>query len=64
VKIENFEKKIHGRVKILGCSKRQHGTFSGRKLLADSKNVHVLYVWMSNLTVKLEKGKNLCIFLP
>jgi hypothetical protein len=28
-KIENFEKKIHG-------------TFSGSKLLADSKNVHVL----------------------
>jgi hypothetical protein len=47
VKIENFEKKIHGRFKILGWSKKQHGTFSGSKLLADSKNVHVLYVWWS-----------------
>jgi hypothetical protein len=28
VKIENFEKKIHGRVKILGWS-RKHGTLSG-----------------------------------
>jgi hypothetical protein len=27
VKIKNFEKKIHGRVKILGWSKKQHGTF-------------------------------------
>jgi hypothetical protein len=40
MKIENFEKKIHGTVKILGWS----------KLLADSKNEHVLYVWRSNLT--------------
>jgi hypothetical protein len=39
VKIEN--KKNHGRVKILGWSKKQHGTFSSDKLLADSKNVHV-----------------------
>jgi hypothetical protein len=59
VKIENFEKKIHGRVKILGWSKKQHGTFSSSKLLADSKNVHDLYVCGSNLTVKLKKGKNL-----
>jgi hypothetical protein len=46
VKNENFEKKIknHGRVKILGWSKKQHGTFCGGKLLADSKNVHYLYV--------------------
>jgi hypothetical protein len=42
VKIEKFEKKIHGRVKILGWSKKQDGTFSGTKLLADSKNVNVL----------------------
>jgi hypothetical protein len=48
VKIENFEKKIHGRVRILGWSKKQHGNFSGSKLLADSKNVHVLYVWSSH----------------
>jgi hypothetical protein len=41
VKIENFEKNIHGRVKILGWSRKQLGTFSGGKLLADSKNVHV-----------------------
>jgi hypothetical protein len=41
VKIEKFEKKIHGRLKILGWSKKQHGTFSGSKLLADFKNVHV-----------------------
>jgi hypothetical protein len=59
VKIENFEKKILDRVKILGWSKKQHGTFSCSKFLADTKNVHVLYVWMSNLTVKLEKGKHL-----
>jgi hypothetical protein len=42
VNIENFEKKIHGRVKILGWSKKQPDTFSSSKLLADSKNVHVL----------------------
>jgi hypothetical protein len=59
VKIENFEKKIHGTVKILGWSKKQHGTFSSSSLLADSKNVHVLYGWRSNLTVKLKQGKNL-----
>jgi hypothetical protein len=40
VKNENFEKKIYGRVKILSWSKKQHGTFSGGKLLADSKNVY------------------------
>jgi hypothetical protein len=50
VTIENFEKKIHGRVKILGWYKNQHGTFSGSKLLADFKNVHVLYVWWSNFS--------------
>jgi hypothetical protein len=59
LKIENFEKKNHGSVKILGWSIKQHDTFSGGKLLADSKNVHVLYVWRSDLTVKLKKGKNL-----
>jgi hypothetical protein len=53
VKIENFEKKNHGTVKILGWPKKQHGTFSGGKLLADSKNMHILYVWCSLLTVKL-----------
>jgi hypothetical protein len=47
VKIENFEKKIHGTVKILVSSKKQYGTFFSSKLLADSKNVHVLYVWRS-----------------
>jgi hypothetical protein len=62
VKITNFEKKNHGRVKILGLSKKQHGTFLKKKLLADSKNVHVLYVWRSNLTVNLKKGKNLWNF--
>jgi hypothetical protein len=36
--------KIHGRVKILGWSKKQHGTFSGSKLVADSKNVDVLEI--------------------
>jgi hypothetical protein len=41
VKIENFEKNIHGRAKFLGWFKKQHG----RKLLADSKNVHILYVY-------------------
>jgi hypothetical protein len=50
VKIEIFERKNHGRIKILGWSKKQHGTFSSSKLLADSKNMHVLYVWRSFLT--------------
>jgi hypothetical protein len=50
VKIENLKiKKIHGRIKILGRPKKQHGTSSGSKLLADSKNMHVLKVWRSNL---------------
>jgi hypothetical protein len=49
VKIETLENKIHGRVKILGW---QHGTFSGRKLLGDSKNVYVLCVWWSLSTAK------------
>jgi hypothetical protein len=49
MKIENFEKQIHGRVKILGWSKKQRATYSGGKLLADSKNLHVLYVCNSNL---------------
>jgi hypothetical protein len=56
VKIKNFEKKNHGTVKTLGWSKKQHSTFPSSKLLADSKNKHVLYVWRSNLTVKLKKG--------
>jgi hypothetical protein len=43
VKIEKFENKNHGGVKILGWSKKQHGTFFGSKVLADSRNVHVLY---------------------
>jgi hypothetical protein len=50
VKIENFEKKIHGTVKILGWSKKQHGTFSSSKLVADSKNVHILYVIFNRWT--------------
>jgi hypothetical protein len=53
MKIENFEKKIHGRVKILGWSNKLHGTFSGGKMLADSKNEHVLYVWRSLSTARL-----------
>jgi hypothetical protein len=40
--IESLEKKIHDGVKILGWSNKQDGTFSGRKFLADSKNVHIL----------------------
>jgi hypothetical protein len=57
VKIEKFEKKNHGKVKILGWPKEQHGISSGSKLFADSKNVHVLYVWRSNLTAQSKKGK-------
>jgi hypothetical protein len=53
VKIENFE------IKISGWPKKQHGSFSGRKLLADSKNVHVLYVWRSNLPAGLSKNSKL-----
>jgi hypothetical protein len=37
----------------------QRATFSGSKLLADSKNVHVLYVWRSISTAKSKKGKNI-----
>jgi hypothetical protein len=37
LKIENF----HRTVKILGNVTKPNGTFSGRKLLADFKNVHV-----------------------
>jgi hypothetical protein len=59
VKIENFEKKIYGRVKILGWSKKQHGNFSGGKLFVYSKNVHILYVWRPNLSAKSKKGKKL-----
>jgi hypothetical protein len=44
VKIENFEKKIHGTVKILGSFMR---TFSSSTLLADSQIGLVLYVWRS-----------------
>jgi hypothetical protein len=42
--IENFEKKIHDKVKILDWSKKATWYFSGEKLLADSKNVHVLKI--------------------
>jgi hypothetical protein len=35
-----LKKKIHGRVRILGWSKKQHGTFSSSNLVADSKNMH------------------------
>jgi hypothetical protein len=53
--IENFEKKIHDKVKILDWSKKATWYFSGEKLLADSKNVHVLCV--KNLTAKSKKVK-------
>jgi hypothetical protein len=63
MKIENFEKKTnHGRVKILGWSKKQNGTFFDGKLIAGSKNVHILYVWRPNLTAKSKKCKNLWFF--
>jgi hypothetical protein len=34
------------------------GTFSGRKLLADSKNVHGVYAWRSALITRSKKVKN------
>jgi hypothetical protein len=54
LKIENF----HSRVKILGWPTKRYGTFSGNKLLADSKNVHGLYACRSNLTTRSNKVKN------
>jgi hypothetical protein len=54
VKIENF----HSRVKILGWPIKCNGTFFGSKLLADSKNVHGLHGWRSNLTTRSKKVKN------
>jgi hypothetical protein len=44
VRIQNFEKIIHGTVKILSWPKKQNGIFSGGKLHVDSKNMHILYV--------------------
>jgi hypothetical protein len=37
---------------------KRYGTFSGSKLLADFKNVHGLYVWMSILTTRSKKVKD------
>jgi hypothetical protein len=51
LKIENF----HNRVKILGWPTKGYGTFSGSKLLADSKNVHGLYAWRSTLTARSKR---------
>jgi hypothetical protein len=53
VKIGNFEKKIHCRVKILGWYEKQPGTFSASEFLVYSKNGHVLYVSRINLTAKI-----------
>jgi hypothetical protein len=58
VNIENFEKKIHDTVKILGSSKKQHGTFSSSKLLADSKSacfvcLEVIFNRWTSFKVKL-----------
>jgi hypothetical protein len=53
LKIENF----HSRVKILGWPTKWYGTFSGSKLLADSKNVYDLYAWRSTLTTRSIKVK-------
>jgi hypothetical protein len=63
VKIENFVKKNYGRFKIKGWSKKQQGTFSGGKLLADSKNVYVLYAWRSLSTARDYFTKNLIFFI-
>jgi hypothetical protein len=60
-------KKIHGRVKIWGWSKKQDGTFTGSKLVVDSKNVHILYVWWSLSTARhhlRKKNKKFHKFLP
>jgi hypothetical protein len=54
LKIEHF----HSRVKMLGWPTKWYGTFSGRKLFADSKNVHGLYPWRSILTTRSKKVKN------
>jgi hypothetical protein len=48
-------KNFHSRVKTLGWPTKRHGTFSGRKLLADCKKVHALYAWRSILTLAVKK---------
>jgi hypothetical protein len=58
-RLKILEKKIYWRFKILGSSKKRHDTFSRSKLLADSNNVHVLYVWSSNMTA----GYKICTLL-
>jgi hypothetical protein len=57
-------KKFHSRVKILCWPTKWYGTFSGSKLLADSKNVHVLYAWRSTLTLRQKRWKILEIRWP
>jgi hypothetical protein len=47
---------------ILGWSKKPYGTFSGSKLVADSKNGHVLYVWWSLSTARDHFRKKIGIF--
>jgi hypothetical protein len=48
-------KNVHSRVKTLGWPTKRHGTFSGRKLLADCKKVHASYAWRSTLTLAVKK---------
>jgi hypothetical protein len=62
LKIENF----HTWVKFLGWPAKRFDTFSGSKVLTDSKNVHDLYAWRSTLTTaskKIKNSWNLKIFL-
>jgi hypothetical protein len=58
LKIENF----HSRVKTLGWPTKWYDTFSGSKLLVDSKNVHGLFAWRSTLTTRSKMVKNLWNF--
>jgi hypothetical protein len=62
-RLKILKKNIHGRVKILGWSKKRHGTFSESRSVAESKNVYILYVWRSSLTARSKKDKNLWNFL-
>jgi hypothetical protein len=50
LKIENF----HNKVKILGWPTNFFGTFSGSKLVADSKNIWRNIVWKLHFDVKIK----------
>jgi hypothetical protein len=58
LKIENS----HMKVKNWSCPKYRYGTFSGCKLLADSKNVQILLFGGQLLMLQVEIDQNLAKF--